>query len=62
MQTNKWEDKEGNTRYTTEVIVNVINYLADYDVPDQGNDGGGGEKAKSRPEAPPIPSDDDIPF
>jgi single-strand DNA-binding protein len=59
MQTNKWEDKDGNTRYTTEVIVNIINYLDNYNKPEsgEGQSSGGG-----RPEAPPIPDDDDIPF
>ena len=28
LQTNKWEDKEGNTRYTTEVIANQIKFLS----------------------------------
>ena len=59
MQTNKWEDKEGNTRYTTEVIANVILYLADYERPDQESDNGAN---KGRPESPPMPDDSDIPF
>lgn len=28
IQTNKWEDKEGNQRYTTEVIANQIKFLS----------------------------------
>jgi single-strand DNA-binding protein len=27
MRTNKWEDKDGNTRYTTEVIADIIKFL-----------------------------------
>ncbi len=27
IQTNKWEDKDGNTRYTTEIIANEVKFL-----------------------------------
>lgn len=27
LQTRKWTDKDGNTRYTTEVIANTVNFL-----------------------------------
>lgn len=58
LQTNKWQDKDGNDRYTTEIIANEMQML-----------GGKGE-AKPKP-ATPKPSgqpgpdddfDDDIPF
>jgi len=49
--TRKWEDKEGNTRYTTEVKVRDLTML------------GGGEK-KAQPVAAGIDDDDesDLPF
>ena len=49
--TRKWEDKEGNTRYTTEVKVRDLTML------------GGGEK-KAQPVAAEIGEDDesDLPF
>lgn len=27
LQTRKWEDKEGNTRYTTEIVANTVQFL-----------------------------------
>ena len=57
LQTRDWEDKEGVKRYTTELIANKVDCLANYNKPDyDGN---------NRPPAPPTPSepdDDDIPF
>ena len=35
LQTRQWEDKEGNTRYTTEIVANNVVFL-------QGNDARGG--------------------
>lgn len=54
IQTNKWEDKEGNTRYTTEIIASTMQMLGS-----KGDNAGGG----SEPSAPTPPPDlDDIPF
>lgn len=39
LQTRKWEDKEGNTRYTTEVVANDVQFLGRT----KGGGGGGGE-------------------
>ena len=61
IQTNTWEDKDGNKRYTTEILASTVQFL------------GGRESAGAgRPETPPIPEfpgtpatgagDDDIPF
>lgn len=53
LQTRKWEDRDGNTRYTTEVVAREIVFL-----------GGGGEKS-SKPESdygPPPAQDDETPF
>jgi len=49
--TRKWEDKEGNTRYTTEVKVRDLTML------------GGGEKKSTQPAAVAVGDDeDDLPF
>lgn len=75
LQTRSWDDKDGNKRYTTEVVAQNVVFLG-------GGGGGGGERAErpaptggqeskpaARPggEAPPDfggpgPADDDIPF
>lgn len=60
LQTRRWEDKEGNTRYTTEVVAHQMVML--------GGKGGNGERqapkdpkpAKSTPATDDF--DDDIPF
>ncbi len=61
IQTNTWEDKEGNKRYTIEIVANTVQFL-----------GGPGSADMGRPESPPVPEfpgtpatgagDDDIPF
>lgn len=48
LQTRTWEDKEGQKRYTTEVIAQRVQFI------------GGGDKP-GQPEAPP-PTEDDVPF
>ena len=62
LRTRKWQDKQGNDRYTTEVIADEMQMLG-------GRSGGGGPPmgASSAPSGPaPGPSgddfDDDIPF
>lgn len=64
LRTRTWDDKDGNKRYTTEVIANDVQFL--------GGAGGGGGRGGS--DEPPPPSDfgggfgggggpdDDIPF
>ncbi len=57
MQTRNWEDREGNKRYTTEVVANQVLFL-------QGGQGGsgGGTKSSGGYDGPPPIGDDDIPF
>ena len=63
LQTREWNDKEGNKRYTTEVVAQTVQFLG-------GPGAGGGERAKSYESAPspkvPVTanatSEDDIPF
>ena len=60
LQTRKWQDKQGNDRYTTEIIASEMQML----------DGKGGQRASAEEEhrTPPKPQkdggefDDDIPF
>ncbi len=60
LQTRSWDDKDGNKRYTTEVVVNEFMFL--------DSKGGGGQQAGGgAPTAPPEPApggekDDDLPF
>jgi single-strand DNA-binding protein len=69
MQTDKWEDKEGNTRYTTKVIGGTINFLSNWGR-DKDDDAGPPHKpqASQQRQAPAAGPDvgdghdDDIPF
>jgi single-strand DNA-binding protein len=61
LRTRKWQDRDGNDRYTTEIVANEMQML--------GGRPGAGAPAKSSPSSPPPsdgpPSedfDDDIPF
>ena len=52
MQTRKWQDKEGGTRYTTEIVAREMKML-------DGKKDGGQQQENWNPQAPP---DDDVPF
>lgn len=60
LRTRKWQDKDGNDRYTTEIIADEMQML--------GSRSGGGAPAMSSSESTPPPKasaddfDDDIPF
>jgi single-strand DNA-binding protein len=57
LQTRKWEDKDGNTRYTTEIVAREMKMLS----PRGSSEGGGGQHY----EEPPFPEQsmgDDVPF
>ncbi|HKY61798.1 MAG TPA: single-stranded DNA-binding protein [bacterium] len=66
LQTREWNDKDGNKRYTTEIVAQTIQFL--------GGPGERGERSEGRParsarggspgieEAVPVEADDDIPF
>ena len=76
LQTRKWTDKEGQERYTTEVVVPRFNgtltmldgrsgggssdMQGDDGPGDEGSGGGGGSSGPARGKAAPL--DDDIPF
>ncbi len=42
LQTRQWQDREGNNRYTTEVVANDIQFLGGRGGGDFGGGGGGG--------------------
>ena len=48
LQTRKWKDKEGNDRYTTEIVAFSVLFLD--------------KKEKSSSDGPPHMDDDDVPF
>lgn len=60
LKTNKWQDKDGNDRYSTDVIVNVINFLDGYQKKSYDDDGGRQQQRSQQPG--PSPEDSDIPF
>ena len=65
LQTRKWEDRDGNNRYTTEIVAREMKMLTP-----RGGDGGGGgrqygDDEPPLPEAPMGPESsmgDDVPF
>jgi len=64
LQTRKWQDKEGQDRYTTEIVANDMQMLGGRGGGDRGmadSDTGGGGGGKSS-QVPPADFDDDIPF
>jgi single-strand DNA-binding protein len=60
LQTRQWEDRDGNKRWTTEVVAEQVQFLGG------GGRGGGGSQGGPPPpddrNAPPDMGDDDIPF
>lgn len=58
LQTRKWDDRDGNTRYTTEVVAREMKMLSPRGSSDQAD--------MSREEEPPYPESsgvgDDVPF
>ena len=69
LQTRKWQDQQGNDRYTTEIIANEMQMLDSRGGGGAGAGAGGGnfnQPASSQPAAAPAGGmgdfDDDIPF
>ena len=70
LQTRSWDDKDGVTRYTTEVVVENLVLLGsksngqDSSIPEPTDEfGGTGETVKGNDnDAAPMPSEDDLPF
>ena len=63
LQTRQWEDKDGNTRYTTEIVANNVVFLGANSGGGGGGSsrGGGGGGYSSTPKSTGY-SDGDIPF
>ena len=49
IQTNEWEDRDGNTNYTTEIVAQTVQFLSGGD----GGGGGGGSQGPPPPSEPP---------
>lgn len=58
LQTRKWEDKDGNTRYITEVVAREMKMLSARGA----SDGSGGGSHNEEPPFPEPPMGDDVPF
>ena len=62
LQTRKWEDKEGNERWTTEVVANQMLMLGDRMSNDMSNDNASSSQSSSDNDFSTDDFDDDIPF
>lgn len=71
LQTRKWQDQQGQDRYSTEVVVNIGGSMQMLSGRSSGNDSsppsGGKKPQQQRPQPqnhcePPMDFDDDIPF
>lgn len=74
LQTRQWDDRDGNKKYTTEIVATQVTFLgARGDAPAGGGGGsgtkreappqtGGGEAEASFEYGPPPMTDDDVPF
>ncbi len=62
LQTRKWEDKEGNERWTTEVVANQMEMLGDRMSNDMSNDNASSSQSSSDNDFSTDEFDDDIPF
>jgi len=63
LQTRDWQDKDGNKRYTTEIVASQMQMLGSRDAYDNTG-GGSGFKKNDMPPGPEFSGsqDDDIPF
>jgi len=62
IQTRKWEDKEGNERWTTEIVANQMQMLGDRMSNDVSNDNASSPQSSSDNDFSTDEFDDDIPF
>jgi single-strand DNA-binding protein len=59
IQTRKWEDKDGNPRYTTEIVAREMKMLS----PRGAGEGGQTGASQEEPPLPDVPPmEDDVPF
>lgn len=68
LRTNKWQDKDGNDRYTTEIVANSIEFVGGRQPGEGGYVGNGtNDSSQGSPSFDDVPQDlpfedDDIPF
>jgi len=62
LQTRKWDDKEGNERWTTEVVANQMEMLGDRMSNNMTNDNASSSQSTSDNDFSTDDFDDDIPF
>ena len=62
IQTRSWEDKDGNKRYTTEVIASDVQFLGGRDSAVAAGPSAGAQDTGGQAPSPQGPQDDDIPF
>ena len=62
IQTRKWEDKEGNERWTTEIVANQMQMLGDRMSNNMSNDNASSPQSSSDNDFSTDEFDDDIPF
>jgi single-strand DNA-binding protein len=65
LRTRKWQDKDGNDRYSTEIVANEMQMLggrADQSAPARSSHAGSRDAGAAVAEGPPDEFDDDIPF
>jgi single-strand DNA-binding protein len=60
LRTQKWEDREGNPRKTTEIVAREVKFLSPKGAGDQGRGGGYVEEEPPVPDVSPM--EDDVPF
>jgi len=62
IQTRSWEDRDGNKRYTTEIIASDVQFLGGRDAGPGVRAEGGAPASNSESSSIKAPEDDDIPF
>jgi single-strand DNA-binding protein len=62
LQTRSWDDKEGNKRYTTEIVVSEFMFLDSRGERQGGGSGGGSSEMPPPPDTSGGDKDEDLPF
>lgn len=62
LQTRSWDDRDGNKRYTTEIVANAMQILGAMEGGDRTYTGDEGGDVPAGNGMPPSPEFDDVPF
>jgi single-strand DNA-binding protein len=62
IQTRSWEDRDGNKKYTTEIVATDVQFLGGRDAGPGARAAGGASVSDSESSPIQAPEDDDIPF